>query len=64
MIIRRMIATIENKELFVADILRVLHLAKAAWVEVTKETMANCFRHAGFKTKEEYKKRIGYSQES
>ena len=47
-----MIAAIENKESYVIDALRALHAAKAAWGEVTKETVANCFLHSGFKIKE------------
>ena len=53
-----MIAAIENKESYVINVLRALYPAKAAWGEVTKETIANCFHHAGFKIKEEYEKEL------
>ena len=56
MAIKRMIAITENKESYVIYFLSVLHLAKAFWDEVTKEAITRCFRHASFKTTEEYEK--------
>ena len=56
MIIRRMIAPIQNKELNATFVPRALHLPKAAWKKFTKLTIANYFCYAGFKTKEEYEK--------
>ena len=43
-----MSATTESKE---------SHLTKAAWGELAKGTITNCFQHAGFKIKEEYEKK-------
>lgn len=56
MLVRRMIAAMENENLYEIDVLGAMHLAKSAWNDVSKETIANCFRHAGFKTKEEFQK--------
>lgn len=58
MLVRRMIAAMENEKLYEIDVLGAMHLAKSAWSDVSKETIANCFRHAGFKTKEEFQKEL------
>ena len=50
-IIRRIIATIKKKESRWKQLLMFLKLAKAAWREVTKKTVSNCFHHVDYKTK-------------
>ncbi|XP_054717282.1 tigger transposable element-derived protein 4-like [Uloborus diversus] len=59
MLVRRMIAAMENKKTYDIDILGAMHLAKSAWNDVPQNTIAHCFRHAGFKTKEEFQKELG-----
>ena len=51
-----MIAVIKNIELYAIYAVRSLDLAKTGGVGIIKERIANCFSHAGFKTKEEYEK--------
>ena len=59
MIVKRMIAAMEHKKTYDIDILGAMHLAKSAWNDVPQNTIAHCFRHAGFKTKEEFQKELG-----
>ena len=37
---RRKVEAIENEETYVINVLRALHLAKAAWAEINKGTTA------------------------
>ena len=52
-----MIAAVENKT-YGIDILGAMHLAKSAWNDVLQKAIAHCFRHAGFKRKEEFPKEL------
>ncbi|GBO42947.1 Tigger transposable element-derived protein 4 [Araneus ventricosus] len=46
---RRIVSALDEGEDNKVDILTALHLSKAAWNDVTENTIKNCFRHAGFK---------------
>jgi len=47
-LLRRRINAIDNKVDFEFNLLNALNLLKRAWKEVKQETLANCFRKAGF----------------
>jgi hypothetical protein len=47
-LLRRRINAIDNKVEFEFNLLNALNLLKRAWKEVKQETLANCFRKAGF----------------
>jgi hypothetical protein len=47
-LLRRRINAIDNKVDFEFNLLNALYLLKRAWNEVKQETLANCFRKAGF----------------
>jgi len=47
-LLRRRINAIDNKTDFEFNLLNALNLLKRAWKEVKQETLANCFRKAGF----------------
>jgi hypothetical protein len=47
-LLRRRINAIDNKVEFEFNLLNALNLLKRAWKEIKQETLANCFRKAGF----------------
>lgn len=47
-LLRRRINAIDNKVDFEFNLLNALNLLNRAWKEVKEETLANCFRKAGF----------------
>lgn len=47
-LLRRRINAIDNKIDFEFNLLNALNLLKRSWKEVKQETLANCFRKAGF----------------
>jgi len=47
-LLRRRIASIDQKVLFELNLLNSLNILNRAWNEVTSETLSNCFRKAEF----------------
>lgn len=47
-LLRRRIDAIDNKVEFEFNLLNALNLLKRSWKEIKQETLANCFRKAGF----------------
>lgn len=48
MLLKRVILNLENDLEYKVTLLSAIHLACSAWSFVTRETISNCFRHAGF----------------
>jgi len=48
LLLRRYVAALERDEIFKPNIIHVMEMLKTAWSQITSETIANCFRHAGF----------------
>jgi len=47
-LLRRRLASIDNKTEFQFNLLDALHLLDRSWNAVKPETLSNCFRKAGF----------------
>lgn len=48
LLLQKMVLAIDNKEVFSVNVLDALRMLKSAWSKVKQQTIANCFRHAGF----------------
>uniref|UniRef100_A0A915EU04 DDE-1 domain-containing protein n=1 Tax=Ditylenchus dipsaci TaxID=166011 RepID=A0A915EU04_9BILA len=47
-LLRERITALDSKLEYKLDLLMALHLLRRSWAEVKPETVANCFRKAGF----------------